>query len=89
MKIMKKLTLVVMAAALIMLCACGEEKNTENKDVDLEALAGKLLESGAFAEELNRVDDGIADKLYGITNAKTAYLYVGSGAVADELASEE
>lgn len=86
MKIMKKLILVVMAAALIMLCACGEEKNTENKDVDLEALAGKLLESGAFAEELNRVDDGIADKLYGITNAKTAYLYVGSGAVADELA---
>ena len=52
----------------------------------MEALAASLLESGVFAEPLNRLDDGIAEILYDIDGASAALVYAGSGAAADELA---
>lgn len=51
-----------------------------DRELDLEALAASLLESGVFAEPLNRLDDGIAEILYDIDGASAALVYAGSGA---------
>lgn len=83
---MKHLIALVLAGVLLLLSACGAPTGTEDMEIDMEALAGKLLESELFEETLNKVDDGITEILYNIDGASTALVYVGTGAVADELA---
>lgn len=83
---MKKWIAVVLAGTLLLLSACGAPAGSEDIEIDLEALAGHLLESGVFEETLYKADDGIAEILYGIDGASAALVYIGSGAVADELA---
>ena len=82
---MKHILPIVLTAALVLLSACSAPQNEERK-IDLDALAEELLESGIFEEELNPADGEIAEKLYGIDDAVSFQLYVGSGATASELA---
>lgn len=82
---MKNALLVLLTAALVLMSACSAPPNRD-QDVDLGGLAEELLESGVFEEALTLADEGIAKKLYGIENAATFRLYVGSGATASELA---
>lgn len=81
---MKHLTILILSGMLLLLSACTP--STGEVEIDLDALADKLLESESFGEALNPVDDGIAEAIYNIEHASSARLYVGSGAVADELA---
>lgn len=81
---MKKLMILILSGMLLLLSACAP--STGEVKIDLDALADRLLESESFGEALNPVDDGIAEAIYNIENASSARLYVGSGAVADELA---
>lgn len=82
---MKNGLIVLLTAVLVLISACSAlEKGDLN--VDLDAAAEELLESGVFGETLNPADEEIAKKLYGIENAATLRLYVGSGATASELA---
>lgn len=81
---MKNVLLVLLAAALILMSACSTQGKAD-LNVDLDAVAEELLESGVFEETLTLADEGIAKKLYGIENAVSFRLYVGSGATASEL----
>ena len=82
---MKRILTIVLTVALVLLPACSAPQDEERK-IGLDALAEELLESGIFEEELNPADGEIAEKLYGIGNAVSFQLYVGSGATASELA---
>lgn len=73
-------------ALLLFLPSCGSETAAPKNDVDLETVASELAKSSSFEEQLNRVDDKFALKLYDISNASAVCLYTGSGATADELA---
>lgn len=81
---MKNVLLVLLVAALILMSACSTQGKAD-LNVDLDAVAEELLESGVFEETLTLADEGIAKKLYGIENAVSFRLYVGSGATASEL----
>lgn len=83
---MKRLTALILAGALLLLPACAGQKGGNAAGADLGALAEQLLESQLFEETLNPVEEEMAEKLYSITGASSALLYVGSGASADELA---
>ena len=83
---MKNLMILILSGMLLLLSACAPSTGKKEVEIDLDALADKLLESESFGEALNPVDDGIAETIYNIENASSARLYVGSGAVADELA---
>ena len=77
---MKRLIALVLALTLLPLSACGAPGGPGDREIDLETLAASLLESGVFAEPLNRLDDGIAEILYDIDGASAALVYAGSGA---------
>lgn len=80
---MKKLIgSVVLLAAAFLLAACGDEK----KDIDINALAGELLEKVEFVDELSQVDQETAERLYNIKDAVAQSVYIGSGATAEEIA---
>lgn len=83
---MKNMIALVLTGILPLLSACGAPAGAEDMEIDMEALAGKLLESELFGETLNKADNGIAEILYDIDGASAAMVYVGAGAVADELA---
>ena len=83
---MRGLIALALTGTLLTLSACGVPAGTADMEIDMEALADKLLESELFDETLNQADDGIAEILYDIDGASAALVYIGSGAVADELA---
>ena len=85
---MKHILIVLLTAVLILMSACSAPDKVD-WNVDLDAAAGELLESGVFEETLTLADENIAKKLYGIENAVSFRLYVGSGATASELALRE
>ncbi len=82
----KNIFTLFLTISLVLLSACSSETNTQKNDVNLETMAKELTESNSFEEQLNRVDDKFAIKLYDINNVSAVYLYTGSGATADELA---
>lgn len=77
----KKLIMLLLSCALV-LQACS----AQNLDIDPKELAVSLRETVAFQDELSLVDEDMAEKLYGIDNFTEAYVYVGSGATAEEIA---
>lgn len=82
---MRRWKMLILTGALL-LSACGGPAEGGGVEIDMDGLADKLLESGAFAETLNRVDGEVAEMLYDVSGASSVQVYVGSGAVADELA---
>lgn len=63
------------------------ENSTEQAEsVDLGVIADELLKNAGFADELNQADADTVEKLYGISGAKEAVVYISSGATAEEIA---
>ncbi len=83
---MKKILALILALCMAAsLCACGGSGS--RKDIDPEALAQALLDSGAFTDLLSRPADGVAARLYGYAeeDVASAILYTGTGATAEEI----
>ncbi len=84
MKIMKKaITLVFILAVSAALAACG---NGSSKEINAQALSEELMEKVEFVDELSPVKSEMVPKLYGIDNVLESYVYIGSGATAEEVA---
>lgn len=84
---MKKLVCILAALCLALsLCACGGGQKAE-KEIDLDALAGALLDSGAFTDLLSPPADGVAARLYDFDEAdvEAVIMYTGTGATAEEI----
>lgn len=82
---MKHVLIALLTAVLVLMSACSAPDKAD-WNVDLDAAAEELLESGVFEEVLTQADEDTAKKLYSIENAISFRLYVGSGATASELA---
>ena len=66
------------------LAGCGS-KAGENI-IDAQALADDLVNKVTYTDELNEIDSEMAGELYQIGTAENAYVYVSSGATAEEVA---
>ena len=82
-KLKKALALVFILTISTALAACG---GSSSKEIDAQALANELMEKVEFVDELSPVKSEMVPKLYGIDNALEAYVYMGSGATAEEVA---
>lgn len=80
---MKKLLLISTLMLSLLLSACGQ-----GESVDTQATATALLESGAFSEQLEPLDESIALNLYYIdpTIVEETIVYASTGATAEEIA---
>lgn len=83
------LILAVSLAMLLALCACGggSGSGSQAKEIDLDALAAELMDSGAFTDILSQPADGVAARLYDFEDGDvTKYvMYTGTGATAEEI----
>ena len=79
---MKKTWLAALTAALLLTSCSG---NT-TKDVDIDALAEQIVQTVAFDDTLEAIDDSMIPMLYDIDGYTDAVLYKGSGATAEEVA---
>ena len=82
---MKKLCAAgVLAALLLLLCACGGGA----KELPLDTVSEQLLDSGAFSDILSPVGKNIAAMIYGVeeTLVESSAVYWSTGATAEELA---
>lgn len=70
------------AAAALALTACGAQK----KEIDPAAVADSLLNSVAFASELEKASDTTASLMFDLPEGTQIDLYMGNGAYSDELA---
>ena len=80
-------SLAALAAALVLaLSACGGGETAE--PFDPAATASALLESGAFSEALEPLDQSVACMLYGIDESTVTgcAVYGSTGATAEEIA---
>ena len=73
-------------ALALLLCACGG--GGEKAPFDPAATADALLESGAFSETLEAIDQDVACILYGIDESTVTggAVYGSTGATAEEIA---
>lgn len=82
---MKRLTALLCAAVLCLLCACGSTAQPFSTD-----LVDKLLESDVFSEPLEPLDDEIACFVYQLdaeqSNLTDLKAYRSSGATCEEVA---
>ena len=72
----------LVAALLLLLAAsaCGA------RTVDVDQLAGELLERVAFEDELTELDESMVAALYGVEGALEQRVYLSGGATAEEVA---
>ena len=75
--------LILVLAMTAALAACGGKSVSS---IDAQALANELMEKVDFVDELNQISPEMVSKLYGIDNAEESYVYMGSGATAEEVA---
>lgn len=78
---MKKM-FVLMAAMALLLSGCS----AKSPELDINQLAGSLMEGVEFQDELSIVEADTAKMLYGIENFTEARVFIGSGATAEEIA---
>ncbi len=81
---MKKAITLMVLAMVLMVAGCS--KKSETTTVNIENLANELMENVQFEDELSQVDSDMVEKLYNINNASSSYVYIGSGATAEEIA---
>ena len=74
------------AAITLVLCACGGSSAAE--PFDPASTASALLDSGAFSENLEQLDQDVACMLYGIDESTVtgSAVYGSTGATAEEIA---
>lgn len=80
---MKKITLTLITLILLLtLSACSQKEVS----INIKDLSDKLLQQVAFEDELILINKEKAALLYNIENATNEYVYIGSGATAEEIA---
>lgn len=85
-KNMKRILSAVLAVLLFgTLCACGGKSS--GRDIDIQALAQELVESGAFSDVMSPLSDNVAKRMYDFEDedAESFVLYTGTGATAEEI----
>ena len=84
---MKKLFLLLPAALLLFLCACGGSSE-QKADFEPSELAKALYDSSCFTDLLSEVDSATALEMYGIDadTVESCAVYFGTGATAEEIA---
>lgn len=81
---MKKSRLTAVLAALVLLAAgCG---NNAAKEIDAKALADSLVTGITYDDELELLEDNLADIYFDMEDGVTVSLYMGSGSTAEEVA---
>lgn len=72
----------------------GQVENTEKpeegkagsgKDIDMEALAKKLIKEVGFETKLAKIDDSVASGMISVEDGTELNIYMGNGSSADEL----
>ena len=84
---MKKSTraaaLMLALAVCLALAACGDGGAA---DVDINALAGEIVNAAEFGEPMNELESSVAFGLYGCAEGTSVCAYAGTGATAEEIA---
>lgn len=83
---MRKLAMAVVilfSALIVSGCSAGPD------EVDIKAMTEALRETVRFEDELNLADEATAETIYQIEDAVRSYVYIGSGATAEEIAAFE
>ncbi len=83
-----KKTFPAILAVALFLCLISGCKEEAPKELDAEAMASALLDSGAFTDLLSPVSGDVAKALYKYDggDVSEALLYCGTGATAEEIA---
>lgn len=80
----KKIVLGLTVLLAVTMAGCGTK--AEEKTIDAQALAKDLTQKVAYADDLNQIPQETAEELYLIDTEENAYVYVSSGATAEEVA---
>lgn len=81
--IMKKIKLTLTTLILLLtLSACSQKEVS----INIKDLSDKLLQQVTFEDELILINKEKTTLLYNIENATNEYVYIGSGATAEEIA---
>ena len=85
-KVIGILTIIIIVA-IIGAIIYFNKKNNEDVEINIEELATKIIESGAFKDELSQIPDEIVMEAYGFTTDEIQEIvsYQGSGATSEEL----
>lgn len=84
---MKTIKKVIPFIFILTLMISGCSGQADKIQIDTKAMVDDLLEKVEFDDELNAVDDETTIKtLYNIDNAVESYVYISSGATAEEIA---
>ena len=62
-----------------------EDKVKSGKDIDMEALAKKLIKEVGFEKKLTKIDDSVASGMVAVADGTELKIYMGNGSSADEL----
>lgn len=57
-----------------------------SKNINIEQLSNELIDNLNFEDELIKIDDNTIKKIYNIDNFINSYVYISSGATAEEIA---
>lgn len=79
---MKKLFLLPVICLFFLTASCSSRK-----EIDLDALCDDLLQNAGITDELTPVDRAMGEKIYKIKNAEEQYIYISTGATAEEIAA--
>ena len=79
---MRKAVLLWGVLLALVVSACGGKTQA----VDVNQLAGELLEQVDFEDELTELDESMVSALYGVEGAQEQKVYLSSGATAEEVA---
>ena len=86
----KKIAIIVIIVAIIAIVVLAKKiikNNNKTKQINIEDLASKILQSGAFADELIKVDSEMIMSDYNFTadEVEEFVSYQGSGATSEEI----
>lgn len=62
-----------------------EDKVKSGKDINMEALAKKLIKEVGFETKLSKIDDSVASGMISVVDGTELRIYMGNGSSADEL----
>lgn len=74
--------LAVLLLGIFVFASCAAKQ----KPIDCQQLSDELFAEVPFQDELTLADEKTAEKLYNIQNAVKEFVYIGSGATAEEIA---
>ena len=86
----KKVLIMIVIAIMILVVVGGIlviNNTNKNIQIDIDELAAKIMETGAFTDDLAKIDSEMIKDDYGFTNEeiKEIVSYQGSGATSEEI----